>query len=145
MQRYQPYFESIGVDKFSHLYSRNKKAILIPGAGAAVDTQKPSEAVSLFSSAIQKAIPGIPLDPNNMKAGRFGFSDSWEFDPTMAGSGHPGHWKSDSRGYFCALKNTIFFFPKSDYAFESDLVPGTKLTWWQHLQRSLGLKSLTEN
>ena len=119
---------------------KGKKAFVIEGAGAKVDTQKPDEAIKLFKAVLQEKFPNTKIDETSMMSGRFGLDKrkGWEFDATMAGSGHPDSWIPGSRGYYALLKNTVFFFPKSDAQFKNDKYEDS--TYWRDLESALSMK-----
>ena len=112
----------------------NKNVFCIFGQGNKVDTQKPDVAIKLMNETIMKFFKNSK--PEILMSGRFGQdnkSKTWNFDITMANSGHPSNWSSESRGYYCITNKSLFLFPKDDNFyelyndFENNVLRGTKI------------------
>lgn len=111
-------YNEINQIQFSRSVVANRTIKVLNGYGISVDKQKDELAERSFMDVLSKLYPDHSIKIIDM--GRFGYDKNtgWQFDVTMATSGHPSNWIPDSRGYYVSTKNTVFIFPKDDYGFE---------------------------
>lgn len=110
--------ENVNSDKFKD-YVYGKNVIYMKGYGIRVDTQELSDGPGRIAAVIKEK---FNVDVMIKFAGRFGAVVSgddytWQFDFSLAGSGHYSGWKPSTRGYYAMTAKTLFVFAKDDLSF----------------------------
>lgn len=100
---------------------RGAQGKVVYGQGVKVDTHDNNSATKRFNEVLSAMYPDYQIQFIMM--GRYGKGKNgmWEFSATMAEQGHPAHWITETRGYYCIANignlKGIFFFPKDDRSF----------------------------